>query len=235
MSNRPPVRGRPVVTWRVPWGQRQVGFGVGVLALTIAFVFALGRVLEREDAASSVSTVLAASALVSAIMVEAAYALGPRAAGGLRALFGERRHSLARMLGWAALAFFASLAATLVYVLVAGSVTDAAVPSPIPASFFDQLPVLTVLLVVLVGPAAEEVFFRGFCFAGLVGRWGFWGAAAASSALFGLAHLDPALMGPAFVSGFVFAWTYWRTGSLWPVVLAHVARNAVALAVVASL
>ena len=42
-------------------------------------------------------------------------------------------------------------------------------------------------------------------------------------------------MGPAFVSGFVFAWVYWRTGSLWPVVLAHVARNAVALGVVASL
>ncbi len=58
------------------------------------------------------------------------------------------------------------------------------------------------------------------------------GAAAGSSALFGLAHLDPALIGPAFVSGFVFAWAYWRTGFLWPVVLAHVARNAVALAMV---
>ncbi|MCH8200156.1 MAG: CPBP family intramembrane metalloprotease [Chloroflexi bacterium] len=151
------------------------------------------------------------------------------------ALFGGRRSSPARMLGWAALAFLASYAATLVYVLAAESVTDAAVPPPIPASFLEELPLLTLVLVVLVGPAAEEVFFRGFCFAGLVGRWGFWGAAAASSALFGLAHLDPALMGPAFVSGFVFAWAYWRTGSLWPVVLAHTARNGVALAVVASL
>lgn len=219
----------------VSWGQRQVGFGAGVVALTIALVFALGRGLERGGGASSVSTVLAASAFVNVVMAAAAYALGPRAAGGLRALFGERRQSLARMLGWAALAFFASFAATLVYALVAESVTDAAVPTPIPASFLDELPLLTVLLVVLVGPAAEEIFFRGFCFAGLMGRWGCWGAAAASSALFGLAHLDPALMGPAFVSGLVFAWAYWRTGSLWPVVLAHAARNAVALAAVASL
>ena len=64
---------------------------------------------------------------------------------------------------------------------------------------------------------------------------GFWGAAVGSSAFFGLAHVDPALIGPAAVSGFVFAWVYWRTGSLRPVVLAHVARNAVALAVAGSL
>ncbi len=230
MSNHPPVRVRPVV----PWGQRQVGFGAGVVALAIALVFALGRLLER-DGATPVSTVLAASAFVSVVMVVAAYALGPRAAGELRALFGARRQSVARTLGWAALAFFASFAATLAYVLVAGSVTDRAVPTPIPASFFEQLPLLTVLLIVLVGPAAEEIFFRGFCFTGLVGRWGFWGAATGSSALFGLAHLDPALMGPAAVSGFVFAWAYWRTGSLWPVALAHVARNGVALAVATSL
>ena len=231
MSNRPPVR----VISAVPWSPRQVGAGAGVVALAIALVFAVGRLIERGEGDTAVATVLGASGFVSVVMVAAAYALGPRAAGGLRALFGERRQPVARTAGWAALAFFASLAATLVYVLVVESVTDAAVPSPIPASFLDQRPVLTVLLVVLVGPAAEEVFFRGFCFAGLVGRWGFWGAAVGSSALFGLAHLDPALMGPAFVSGFVFAWAYWRTGSLWPVVLAHVARNGVALAVVASL
>ena len=230
MSNPPPIRAHLAV----PWGQRRVGFGAGAVALAIGLVFAVGRLLER-DGATSVATVLAASAFVSVVMVAAAYALGPRAAGGLRALFGPSRQPVARTLGWAALAFFASFAATLAYVLAAESVTDRAVPAPIPARFFDELPVLTVLLVVLVGPAAEEVFFRGFCFAGLVGRWGFWGAAAASSALFGLAHLDPALMGPAAVSGFVFAWVYWRTRSLWPVVLAHVARNAVALGVAASL
>ena len=230
MSNPPPIRAHLAV----PWSPRRVGFGAGAVALAIGLVFAVGRLLER-DGATSVATVLAASAFVSVVMVAAAYALGPRAAGGLRALFGWRRLPAARTLGWAALAFFASFAATLAYVLAAESVTDRAVPAPIPASFFDELPVLTVLLVVLVGPAAEEVFFRGFCFAGLVGRWGFWGAAAGSSALFGLAHLDPALMGPAAVSGFVFAWVYWRTRSLWPVVLAHVARNAVALGVAASL
>ena len=231
MSNRPPLRVRPAVSW----SQRQVALGTGLVTLAIALVFAVGRFLERDGAATPVSTVLAASAFVSVVMVAAAYGMGPRAAGGLRALFGERRRSPARTLGWAALAFLASYAATLVYVLAAESVTDAAVPSPIPASFLEELPLLTLVLVVLVGPAAEEIFFRGFCFAGLVGRWGFWGAAVASSGLFGLAHLDPALMGPAFVSGFVFAWVYRRTGSLWPVVLAHTARNGVALAVVASL
>ena len=228
MSNPPPVHVTPVV----PWSSRQVGLGAGLVALAMALVFSAGRLLDLGDAVTSVSAVLGAAAILNVVMVATALALGPRAAGGLRALFGERRQSVARTLGWVALAFFASLAATLAYVAVAERVTEHAVPSPIPASFLDELPVLTVLLVVLVGPAAEEIFFRGFCFAGLVGRWGFWGAAGASSALFGLAHVDPALIGPAFVSGLVFAWAFWRTGSLWPVVLAHVARNAVALAAV---
>lgn len=212
-----------------------MGFGVGVVTVAIALVISAGRLLELGGGATTVAAVLAASALVNVVMVAAAYGLGPGAAGTFRALLGRHRQSVAWTLGWVALAFFTSLAATLVYTTLAQAVTGNAVPPTIPASLLEELPLLTVLLVVLVGPAVEEIFFRGFCFAGLAGRWGFWWAAAGSSALFGLAHLDPALMGPAAASGFVFAWVYWRTGSLWPVLLAHIGRNAVALGVVANL
>ena len=197
--------------------------------------FLAARLLSRDDVGASVDVVLAATGVGSVVLLATAYALGPRAAGRTFQLLVGRRLSARAALGWAALALVGSVVATFVYLVAAAGFTDGAVPPPLPASLLDERPLLTVLLVVLVGPAAEEVFFRGFCFAGLVGRWGFWGAAVGSSAFFGLAHVDPALIGPAAVSGFVFAWVYWRTGSLRPVVLAHVARNAVALAVAGSL
>ena len=218
----------------VPWGPRQVALGAGVAAAATLVAFLAAWLLAHGGEGPPVGVVLSATAFVHVALGATAYALGPRTAARALELLAGWRLSARAALGWAAAAFAGSIVATIVYVAAAASVTDGALPTPIPASFLDELPLATVLLVVLVGPAAEEIFFRGFCFAGLVGRWGFWGAAGASSALFGLAHVDPALMGPAFVSGLVFAWAYWRTGSLWPVVLAHVARNAVALGVVAS-
>ncbi len=225
-----PVEARTVILW----GPRQVAAGAGVAALATLLAFLAAWLLARGGEGTPVGVVLGATAFVHVALGATAYALGPRTARRALELLAGWRLSARAALGWAALAFVGSVVATVVYVAAAASFTDGAVPTPIPAGFLDELPLVTVLLVVLVGPAAEEIFFRGFCFAGLVGRWGFWGAAGASSALFGLAHVDPALMGPAFVSGLVFAWAYWRTGSLWPVVLAHVARNAVALGVVAS-
>ena len=206
-----------------------------MVAVTGLLAFVAGWLLDRGAEGPPAGVVLGATAVIDAALLASAYALGPRRAGRVLRLLVGRRLSLRAVLGWAGLAFAGSIVATVAYVAVAARFTDAVAPSPIPASFLDELPVLAVLLVVFVGPVAEEVFFRGFCFAGLAGRWGFWGAAGASSALFGVAHVDLALMGPAFVSGVVFAWVYWRTRSLLPVVLAHIARNGVALAVVASL
>ena len=83
-------------------------------------------------------------------------------------------------------------------------------------------------LVVLWGPLAEEVFFRGFVFPGLKGWTGGIGAAVASSLLFALVHLDLRVMIPFFVIGLLLAWLYHRTGSLWTCLIAHAAWNAVA-------
>ncbi|MGI8927144.1 MAG: CPBP family intramembrane glutamic endopeptidase [Tepidiformaceae bacterium] len=74
--------------------------------------------------------------------------------------------------------------------------------------------VMAGLVAVVGAPLAEEFFFRGLIFGGFV-RWGFWPAAAISSALFTLAHLDPGSMIPFFAIGVVIAWLFWSRGSLW--------------------
>lgn len=82
---------------------------------------------------------------------------------------------------------------------------------------------------VIIAPVAEEVFFRGFVFAGLRQRHGWKKATLISSALFAVIHVTPTAMIPVFILGFIFAYLYHRSHSLWPAVLMHVSTNALAL------
>ena len=58
-------------------------------------------------------------------------------------------------------------------------------------------------------------------------RW----AAAISAALFAAAHLELTFFIPAFVLGYIFAYLYQRSGSVWPGMIIHAAMNALAMAV----
>jgi membrane protease YdiL (CAAX protease family) len=82
---------------------------------------------------------------------------------------------------------------------------------------------------IVVAPVVEELFFRGFVFAGLRGRYGWLKAALASSALFAVIHLQPLAIPPVFIMGFIFAILYQRSGSIWPAILMHLATNALGL------
>lgn len=96
---------------------------------------------------------------------------------------------------------------------------------------FAQLSSPWLLLVggAVVAPIVEEVFFRGFVFAGLRQRYGWQKAALASSALFALIHLIPTAVIPIFILGYIFAYLYQRSNSIWPAILMHASTNALAL------
>ncbi len=87
------------------------------------------------------------------------------------------------------------------------------------------------LMVVLAAPLAEETFFRGLVFGGLLKRFGLWPAALASGLLFGAAHVTGAasagLVLPFGFIGALFAYAYYRTGSLWANIGAHFLFNAI--------
>jgi uncharacterized protein len=94
--------------------------------------------------------------------------------------------------------------------------------------------VTAVLMIVLLAPVAEELFFRGFVFAGLRTRWSLWPAAITSGLIFGLVHAPTGIttVVPLAALGLALCWLYDRTGSLWPCVIAHMINNGLALAVV---
>jgi hypothetical protein len=89
----------------------------------------------------------------------------------------------------------------------------------------------SVLAGVVLAPVIEEVVFRGLLYATLRRRLGWPAAAAASAACFALAHGYGALgSADVWLSGVLWAWTYERTGSLWPGIAAHAAANLLATA-----
>jgi membrane protease YdiL (CAAX protease family) len=94
--------------------------------------------------------------------------------------------------------------------------------------------VAAVLMIVLLAPVAEELFFRGFVFAGLRTRWSLWPAAITSGLIFGLVHAPTGIttVVPLATLGIALCWLYNRTGSLWPCVIAHMINNGLALALV---
>jgi membrane protease YdiL (CAAX protease family) len=93
---------------------------------------------------------------------------------------------------------------------------------------------LGVVLVVLVTPIGEEVFYRGFLFGGLRGRMGFWGAALISGGLFGLSHLagGAVLVPLLFVFGLTQAFLYERRRSLVAPIAAHAMFNLIGFAAI---
>ena len=88
---------------------------------------------------------------------------------------------------------------------------------------------LFILVAVVMAPLFEEVFFRGFLFRGFANSWGWVWGALASAAIFGFAHLQLDVFVPLVALGFVLAWAYKRTGSLWTSIAMHALFNAIAV------
>jgi membrane protease YdiL (CAAX protease family) len=109
-----------------------------------------------------------------------------------------------------------------------------------------------ILVVVVLGPAAEELVFRGVVFNGLyrLGSWFgtrsmgevsptmlpgktiFVFSALASSVLFSLLHLEPVLLPTLLILAIILCYLFQRTGSLLPCIVAHATFNSFATTII---
>jgi membrane protease YdiL (CAAX protease family) len=90
---------------------------------------------------------------------------------------------------------------------------------------------LDLMSVSVAAPIAEELFFRGFIFAGLVQRMSPVLAMMISAVLFGAAHGETWSFLSIFVIGCGLAWVYYTTRSLWVNVVAHATINTISLVI----
>lgn len=90
-------------------------------------------------------------------------------------------------------------------------------------------PVWFILVGVVFAPVVEELFFRGFLFQGFRQKYGWVKGGLLSSVIFGMAHLDPAAFLPTAILGFLLAYMYHRSNSVWPPIILHVLVNALGM------
>jgi CAAX protease family protein len=103
------------------------------------------------------------------------------------------------------------------------------------AKLAGTLPVFWLTLVV-IAPIAEEIVFRGFLYRGWAhSPLGMTGAIALTSVLFGLLHIQYTWIGIVFcaLSGLLFGWARWRSGTTTLPILLHVLFNLTSMTYIA--
>lgn len=169
--------------------------------------------------------------------------------GALLALawhFGIRKYKLSwrafgffwpkNLVWWFPIAIIAAAMGTIMVYVLALSAVGADPQGNVPDKVYDYvIPIIMLgVLSVLMAPFVEEIFFRAFLYQGFAKKWGMYAGIGLSGFVFGLAHVadaDTLLIAPAIgVIGCIFAWSYAKTGSIYPSLIAHVIFNLISFA-----
>ena len=216
-----------------PWKTWEAVLGVGLLALvTLAIVLPVSLAMGRGDWSTGLRLGVA-SGMLGVFMLAIPLLMGPvRHRASIATLgLGRLPSAASHLLLLPLLVLGASLVFNSIYVsLVARSGLEVLKLPSLPSGlgFHGNALMVGFLLIALWGPLSEEVFFRGYVFAGSVDRLGPLGAAFFSAILFALFHGVAGLLIPAFFTGLLLAWLYYRTRSLWTSFTAHAAQNSLA-------
>ncbi len=217
----------------VGWGGGMVALGVLIAAGTMLVGTIMVAIFDPEldsPAARNAAQLAVALSLMGTALGFAFF----DARGRVKEAFGKLglgpRIALGAI-GLAVLAWF-------VYILCAGILTPLLQPDQEDVTRElgtnkDELGSVAVaaFLIVIAAPLSEEMFFRGFMFAGLRRAMSMWPAALISAAVWGSLHLGAGNIGVAIqlaVFGVILAWLYERSGTLWAPVLAHAINNTIA-------
>lgn len=102
-------------------------------------------------------------------------------------------------------------------------------PQPVVEMFLaadkKRILIFLTIMVSIIGPFAEELFFRGFAYNAVKKKLGFSGAILITSGLFAILHADVVGFFPIFVLGLLLAYLYEKTGSLIPSITVHILHN----------
>ena len=226
LENQPYVPTTQPVNYSVPWKSIDKWIGILLLILIDLGLLALSQLGQRGDIAQSWALILVQLVYLLPVVIIFAWRRIPWSALG----FGK--------FDWGTLGIGCGLLVVsygfifihnlILMVLGYDTQGDEII------KLFELLenPVWFFLVGAVLAPLVEEIFFRGFLFQGFRARYGWVTSMLLSSAIFGIAHLDPASLIPTFILGNLLAYLYHRTNSVWPGVIVHVLVNTFGLAFV---
>lgn len=207
------------VNYSVPWNPIDNWIGVLLLVLIDAGLLALARLGQRGDLAQSWILVLVQLIYLLPVLI----------------VFAVRRIKIVSIgfgkFDWSALGIGCGLLVVGYGIIFIHNLILMALGFDTQGDQLAQVfvllenPVWFLLVGAVLAPLVEEIFFRGFLFQGFRARYGWKMSMLLSSAIFGIAHLDPASLIPTFILGILLAYLYHRTNSIWPGVILHAMIN----------
>jgi len=141
---------------------------------------------------------------------------------------GLRYYSILKTIWYSFLSLLAIFFASLLYMFLMNSMFGIeAPPSTIMELIVNRRISNNVLLVVVavIAPFSEEVFFRGFLYSAFKKSWGVNVALLLSSFLFAIVHLELYSFIPLMIIGWLFAYLFEKTRSLIPAIFLHGVYN----------
>jgi membrane protease YdiL (CAAX protease family) len=234
----PPQHGTPTVPrvegregWR-PWtavAAIVAGFSVTIMGgIAVAVVTAaLGGDIEDPPAGVNIGLTLFQNlALVGAAVFFALLAGRPSGAD-----FGLQRARFWRSARLMAAALFGFYAFSLIWGTLLNLDEEQTLPEELGVGGSDLNLVLVTVLITVVAPLGEEIFFRGYFFSALRNWRGWLPAAIITGLVFGAIHIGSSPIGftvPLAFFGFLLCVLYQRTGSLYPCIALHALNNSLA-------
>lgn len=225
------------------WGLSEVVGAILVvflLTIAIAQALAIGRTASLPDLTAGVLLQSALTVAIVLLVVAIRYRL-PLASVGLRGRDFLRLAAVGIALGLVSVPI--SAAAEQIALEITGAVVGPAQAQRWDAHEHAAVPVerilqgtltpgdlvLILVLICVVVPFTEELFFRGFAFGAMRARWRKPAAILLSAAFFAAVHLQVIHFLPVLVLGIVLAYAYDQTGSLVAPVVVHAVNNLVAI------
>ena len=208
------------------------GLGCG-LAFGILVLSVLQGVAGSDP--DSPGIVAAGTVIIDVAIVVATLAFASLVAPPRPWQLGLRGGSLKFTLSIAAMAVCAFFLFSLVYGLIVRPDDPQEVVDQLGADRNTALLIVGAVVVILVAPVCEEIFFRGFLYRVLRLRMGMWLAGVLDGIVFGLVHASSttfaALPVLAFL-GLVFCYVFERTGTLFATIALHALNNTISYGVV---
>jgi membrane protease YdiL (CAAX protease family) len=213
------------------------------VALIVAFMFAIvgaifvgivGAIFGASFTDPPPAVNIAATVVQDGAFIGAALMFAARAGQIVPAQFGFVRTRLLTALGWMAGAYVAYVALGAVWAQIVDTHAEDKLPDSLGADESTAALVAVCVVVTVIAPIAEEMFFRGYFFGALRNWRGVWPAAIITGVVFGGIHVGSApavFLVPLAILGFMLCIVRWKTGSLLPCIALHAMNNALAFGV----
>jgi uncharacterized protein len=128
---------------------------------------------------------------------------------------------------WLALAFLAYYTLAIVYGVIFNP-PEEELPKELGADEGVGFAIATGILLIVIAPIAEEIFFRGFLYQAFRNSFGVWPGAILSGLVFGVIHFEFFKLVQLAALGVILALLFERTRSLWPPIMLHAINNTLA-------